>query len=198
MDGRADGDAFDLGDRTGHVISKVGLGQQHDGTGAALVGHQQITLDSTRVEVAVEAHDQEHRVDVGSDHLLFGELAGDLAGELGPARQDRLDGRGSVALTRERRHPIADGGQLISAGRLMQQASRVLRLELAARRVKAKDVVELDGDARGDQSRSRVRLKRLRPCVIPSEFAEIEGHSNQDTSSSLFAVRSSPFADRQA
>ena len=50
-------------------------------------------LEPPQVEVVVEAHHQEHGVDVGRHHLLFGELARDLARELAAARQDRMNTR---------------------------------------------------------------------------------------------------------
>ena len=84
-----------------HVLSQmvghVGLVEDHDRAGAALVRQHQVALEPARVVVAVEAHHEEHGVDVGGDDLLFGQLAGDLARKLAAPRQDGLDRRGGLA-----------------------------------------------------------------------------------------------------
>jgi len=64
-----------------HVLIKmfghIGLVQDDDRVGAALVGQEQIALQAARVVVAVETHHEEDGVDVGGDDLFLGQLARD-------------------------------------------------------------------------------------------------------------------------
>ena len=89
------------GDAAGHLLDlraprlevrgHVGLVQQHHGRGAALPGQHQRALEPARVEVAVEAHHQEHRVDVGRQHLRDRAHARGAADERRAPRQHGLD-----------------------------------------------------------------------------------------------------------
>ena len=112
-----------------------------------------------------------------SDDLLFGELAGDLARETGAPRQHRLDSRHRLAWRGTGRHPIADRRQLLLTLCAMQQAARVLRLNLARFGVEPEDVIELNGHARREQPVGGVRRKDAGPFVIPPEIFQIERHS---------------------
>ena len=66
----------DLADPCRQVGAKIRLGEQNDRRGAALARHQQVPLETTRVVVAIQSHDDEDDVDVGGDDLLAGRLAG--------------------------------------------------------------------------------------------------------------------------
>ncbi len=85
VDRGADRDARDGIQRGGDVVAEIGFGQEHDGRGAVLVGHRQVALQSTWIQVLVEGCDEEHGVDVGGQDLLIRSVTRDLARELGPA-----------------------------------------------------------------------------------------------------------------
>ena len=61
------------------VRREIGLAQQDDWTSAALVAEEQVSFEAPRVVITVQAHDDEDGVDVGRDHLFFGQLARHLA-----------------------------------------------------------------------------------------------------------------------
>ncbi len=74
------------GDRAGHVGAGIGLGQHHYGLGTATAYQQAIAFDAARVEVGIQATDDEHCIDVGADHLLLVMLAGRRALDGGTPR----------------------------------------------------------------------------------------------------------------
>ena len=81
----------------------VGLGQHHHRLDAAAAHQQQVALDAARIEVGIEAADDEHGVDVGGDQLLLVVLAGGAA----------LDRACGAAAARRSccafdQHPVAD------------------------------------------------------------------------------------------
>ncbi|KAG1390233.1 hypothetical protein G6F59_015272 [Rhizopus arrhizus] len=61
------------------VFGLVGLGQHHHRFGTTAANQQQVAFDTARIEVGVQAADDEHRIDVGRDHLLVVMLAGRTA-----------------------------------------------------------------------------------------------------------------------
>ena len=95
-------------DRVVGVLGAVGLGQHDDRLRTATTDQQQVALDAARIEVGIQAADDEHRIDVRGDHLLVVMLAGRAALDAGMARQQRHDARalGGGIL---QQHPVADG-----------------------------------------------------------------------------------------
>jgi hypothetical protein len=81
-------------------------------TGCAPPHQQQVAFDAARIEVRIQAADDEHRVDVRRDHLLVVVLAGRAALDARVARQQGDDAR---ALARRilQQHPVADGGPFV-------------------------------------------------------------------------------------
>ena len=51
-------------------VAQVGLGQQHDRHGAALPGDGEVPFQPAQVEIPVQRHAHEQRVQVGRDDLL--------------------------------------------------------------------------------------------------------------------------------
>jgi hypothetical protein len=89
------------------VRAAVGLGQHQHRRRPGLADDRQIALEAARIEVAVEAADDQHGIDVGGDDLLAPGLAGGDAAQLAVARQQGLD----LPLVIDRRahpHPVAD------------------------------------------------------------------------------------------
>ena len=77
---------------------RVGLGQQHQRSGAGAFDQGQIALRAGRVEIAVQPHQHAHGVDVGGDGLTRIALAGGGALEqAAPRRQARAAPAGEAA-----------------------------------------------------------------------------------------------------
>ena len=88
------------------VSGEVGFIKQDHGTGAALLGEDEISLDAALIEIAIEAVDDEQNIDVGGERLILSRLARLFAGKEGPAFKDMVDD--GCAGTQG--NPIADGG----------------------------------------------------------------------------------------
>ena len=73
------------------IVDEIGLVQDDDRRRAALPGDDEIALDAPRVEVVIETGDEEDRVDVGGDDLLFGRIAGGAPREAAEPRQHGAD-----------------------------------------------------------------------------------------------------------
>ena len=61
--------------RSSYVGREVGLREDDHGLGAALPGHRDVALEAAQVEVLVQRHEQEDRVDVRGEHLLLRRVA---------------------------------------------------------------------------------------------------------------------------
>lgn len=112
VDGDAERDRLDLGDRSLDVVAEVGLRQQDHRLGAALPGGREVALEAARVEVVRERGRQEGDVDVGGEHLLLGAVPGGLARDRAAACQHGVDDGASALLGRVVGDPVADGGQV--------------------------------------------------------------------------------------
>jgi hypothetical protein len=90
------------------------------------------------------------------------------------------DGGAIFLGTSPRHHPVAHRWQFAAADRMVLQASRGGRLDLAAVDVQAIEVVELDGDSRRLVAAARrPRLKSGRPLLIPPEILQTHAVSLQ-------------------
>ena len=67
----------------------VGLVQDDDRRRTTFRGYEQITLDPSQVEIAVETGDEKHRVDVRGNDLLFRRIACGAPGKTAVPRQHR-------------------------------------------------------------------------------------------------------------
>ena len=107
-------DRFDLRQASIDVVTHVGLVEHDDRIGPAVPGDGKVALDPPQVEgpAAVEATDEEHRVDIGGNDLLLRTAAGDLAREAALPRQHGRDGRLAFVRPKPDRHPVADGWQV--------------------------------------------------------------------------------------
>ena len=121
------------------------------GAGAALPDSGQIALEPSRVEVAVEPHDDDDPVDVCGDDLLGRPTTGYLARELRASRQHGFDS----GVTKG--DPVADRGQVFSRSRMVAHAPGNARLVLAVFRDDAMGVATHEHDA----SRPEVRYVYL-------------------------------------
>ena len=125
MDDDVAGQRRDVADMCRQVGRKIGLGEKNDRRGAALARHQQVPLETTRVVVAIEAHDDEDDVDIGGDDLLAGRRSPAARRVKAAApRQDADDDR-SILWTLTNGDPVADRRQLRAAAR--RDASAVPR-----------------------------------------------------------------------
>ena len=105
------------------VVAKIRFRQHHQRHGATVPRRHQVALDTPRIELLVQRADDAGDVDVGGDHLLLALGPGLSANELGAAREDLLDGGGSVR-GRLNQHPVADRGQLTASGGAVQHSPR--------------------------------------------------------------------------
>ena len=105
----------------------------------------------------IEAGDEEHGVDVGSDDLLFGGVAGGAAGEPARTRQDGADPGIAASHRRLDRHPVADRGEIDALRCLVPQPSRDARQPVAVSGEDPIDVRVLERDARRDETVGRMR-----------------------------------------
>ena len=159
------------------MFGHIGLIENHHRTGAAFKRQYQVALQPAGVVIAIQSHDDEDGIDVGGDDLLFGGLAGDLARKAAAPWQHHLDGRRGFARRRPGRDPIAHCRELLAALRFVPQLAGMLRLQFAGLRVEPVDVIELDGDAGGNQAVGGERRKAARPRLVPPQLLQIERHS---------------------
>jgi hypothetical protein len=75
------GDGLDFGNVGFDVVAEVGLVEEDDRSGAALVDHDEEALDAAEVQGFVEGLNNEGDVDVGGEDLAGSGAAGDLAVE---------------------------------------------------------------------------------------------------------------------
>ena len=101
MSPASDVDVADMGRQI--VGERSGLVRRMTGDGAALARHQQVPLETARVVVAIEAHDDEDDVHIGGDDLLAGRLAGRAPRERRAPRQDADDDRSILSGAGEQR-----------------------------------------------------------------------------------------------
>ena len=129
-------------------------------TGEAPLSHAvtQVALDAARIEVVVEAGDEEHDVDVGGDDLLLGGIAGGAAREPAEARQHGADARVAAGCAALEHHPVADRREIGAAVGGVTQPPGDAREALARRRQHAIDVRVLEADPR----RARYPPARMR------------------------------------
>ena len=132
MDGDAGRDRLDLVDVSRRIVDEVRLVQHDDRRGAALPRDDQVALDPPRIEIAVEAADEKHDVDVGGDDLFFGGIAGRAAREAAEPRQDGVDARVAVRDGLDD-HPVADRGKVRRDSALVPKPARHARQHLAVR-----------------------------------------------------------------
>jgi hypothetical protein len=102
------------------VVALVGLGQHHHRRGPATAHQQQVALDPARIEILVQPAGDEHRVDVGRDHLLVVMLAGGRALDRAAARQQRDDAPAFE------QHPVADRGAFVRGRAVAAETRRAL------------------------------------------------------------------------
>ena len=111
----AGGDGADLLDAGVEIGAKVGFVQKNRAVGAARSRRRVIAFQPAWVEIAIEAGDNEDRVDVGGDHLRFDRIAHCFAKKNRATRHHFFND--CVADTDE----IADGGELFAMRRLIAQ-----------------------------------------------------------------------------
>jgi hypothetical protein len=149
-----DGFADDFGHPLG-VIDHVRLVQHHDRRSAALDGDQQISFDSSGVEIPVETGDEENGIDVCGDDLLLGCIAGRATGELATSRQHGNDSAVTRMLRWLNRHPVADGRKIHPCGRAVPKAAGYTRERFARVGDHAINVRVLKRDATRNQPLGR-------------------------------------------
>src|SRR5262249_22452823 len=107
-----------------NFFTEVGLVENNDGASSAFPCERQVSFDTACVEFAIQGTDEKHGVDVRSNDLLFGFLAGDFARELAAPSKYKFDLGPTTALSYE--HPIADGGQHFARNRFVAEFSAQL------------------------------------------------------------------------
>ena len=173
-DGNASSRCGDLLDEGVRSVDEVRLVQHDDWRGAAVPGSQQIALDSSRVEIEVEARDEKGDVDVGGEHLLLGGIAGRPARKTAGSRQHRADARVGVRLRRIDGHPVADGRKICALERVVAQAPRDAGEQLAVWRENAIDVRVFEADACRRETRGPVLGEGGVQARRPAEVVEAQ------------------------
>jgi hypothetical protein len=74
-----------------NLVTQIRLAQDDDWTSTTLPGDDQVTFDTSWVEVLIERCDEKNSIDVRSDDLFFSAKACHLARELALPRQDSMD-----------------------------------------------------------------------------------------------------------
>ena len=158
-------------DEAARILDEIRLVEDDHRIRAALPRGHQISLDATRVEVAVEPGDKKDDVDVGGDDLLLGGIAGRPTREATRSRQHRTDARIRIG-GRIDRNPVANRGKVRPRLRLVTQPSGNAGQQLAFRGQHAIDVSVLEADARRQQPRGPVFRERLVEASRPAEILE--------------------------
>ena len=104
----ADRDGLRFGELL-EVVADVELRQHEHRIGARVPGGDEVALDAPRVEVTVEAGDEQHGVDVRHQDVLLGFEPRGLAGHLRVARENRLDGGAATRCVADG-DPVPDRG----------------------------------------------------------------------------------------
>ena len=170
MYGRAGRDGLDLRDEPRLILRhEIGLVQQDDRPRAAVPRGDQVALDAPRVEIMIQAADQEHDIDVRGDDLLLGDIARRLARELAAAGERGLDDRVAVSLGLHDGHPVADRRKRLARLGAMTQASAHPGEAFAGGGVDAIDVLVFERDARGLPLTLGMRGERRGERIVPPE-----------------------------
>ena len=128
----------------------------------------QVALDAAGIEVAVEARDQKHRIDVCRDDLLVGRFAGALSRELSQSRQYGFDERPVARIVDSERDPVADRRQFAPALSEVFHAAGGFGQPLAGFGDHAIHVVVLEGDPAGQDIRRRMLREGLGEVIVPA------------------------------
>ena len=122
-----------LGDHAVHIRAQIRLGEHHHRRGAAVVGDGEVALQAAEVEVLVQRHADQHRVDIGGHHLLLFGAAGGPPDEAALPWKEAADDGGIVALRPlgqdivAHRRIVGDGQRLVPVfsgdGRLLDRRS---------------------------------------------------------------------------
>ena len=110
--GYTEGDGLDLLEILFGAGAEVGFIEQDDGIGAAVPDLCEVPLDAAGIEVAVQAGDQEHGVDIGCDDLLLCAAAGFFPAELTFPRQQLVDQSVFAAVQQHNSGPVTHCGQI--------------------------------------------------------------------------------------
>src|SRR4051794_33734586 len=167
-------DSPGVADERRHVLDEVSLVQHDDGRRTAVPRGEQVALDAPRVEIAIEAGDEEHDVDVRGDDLLLGRVTRGAPGKPAGPRKNRADPRVAVRDHGVERDPVADGGKVGARRGFVAQPAGDARERLAPVREHPVDVRMLVADAGGNQAGGAMRRERL---IAPGRPPQVfEGH----------------------
>jgi len=163
----AEAGGLGVGEKRSGGVAGVGFVQNEDGMGAAFPGEAEIALEAARVEFAVERADEQERVDVGGDDLLFGFFAGGFARELGAAGEYAMNDGAIFAGANLREEPIADGGEVGAVVGGMAKFSLELPPGFAGFGVQAVEAAGFFRDPRGSEELffvlQNLRCKKIVP-----------------------------------
>ncbi len=175
MTGNLGGNGFDLSEACRQVVAEIGLGEEDNGSGAALPGDRKVAFEPAWIEVLIERGCQEDDIDIGGDDLLIGPGALDLAGEVAAAGQERVDGRLLLTSGTAKGDPVANGRQSGTAGGAVTELAGSLGKDRAARCLDAQELIELKADAARFKILAVKIAKAGGKMVIPSPG--FEAHS---------------------
>jgi hypothetical protein len=166
----------DLVDLDLRIVDQVRLVQHDDRRRATLPRDQEVPLEPPWIEVAIETADQEHRVDVRRDNLLFGRVASRPAGETAHARQHRLDARITRMGRRLDGNPVTDCREIGAGGRLVPEPADDSSQPFVAASQHPVDVCVFEADPGRDEPGRAVRLEQDIQPRGPAERGEGDSH----------------------
>src|SRR5262249_53706195 len=123
QDGNIWDQRLDLFYRLPGPVAQITLVQHQDRLDMGSRSGGQVTLEASRVQVAVERSNQEQGVEIGGDDLFVNFVAGDLAGELVEPGQHGVDHRLLVVRGLAQDYPIADGREIRPVAGFVPQAA---------------------------------------------------------------------------
>ena len=163
------------------IGDQVRLVQHDHRRGAALPGDDEIALEAPRIEVVIETADEKHGVDVGSDDLFFGGIAGRAPREPAGPGQHGLDAGVAGLCRRLDGDPVADGGEIGRARGVVPQPSGHPRQPFLLPGQHTVDVRVLEADARRYQPVAPIGLEQLVEPSRPAKRLQLVGHSDGET-----------------
>src|SRR5262245_7231124 len=185
------GEARDLPEVSGQITAQIGFGQQDRRRRAALARHEQVSLQSPQVVIAVQPHDDEHHVDVGGDHLFAGGFSRRATRKRAAARKHGENDAAIFGGAFADGDPVTDCGQFGAARCPMLQPACCDRVEFAVVNVNAEDLIELDRDAAWMNVFLRMPwLVGGSESIVPSELCE----PHRGVASLFLAARSAAVA----
>jgi len=118
------------------VAGEVGLVEDDYWRRPTFGGQGEVAFETAKVEIAIEAADQEDEIDVGGEGLFFLATSGSAPREAGAAREDGLDD-GVIVTSFAGGDPVADNGHEGAIGGAIPESAGWLGGDVSGRGVEA-------------------------------------------------------------